>query len=549
MFLESYLTTIPRPDSYPEKVADLGFRAGTQVTIPYLDSRTCSGISLDMHEDNEVSKLFEYDGDGNWVRDKTLALALKVYYRGRIVFHGPLSAPRYDFTSGKIELVAHDPSLRLKRAYLVSGDPALSAGISLDGEGLMLLLDSAQNTAPQDALNWPSLGIIRGVDLTTGSLQTTTLTRGDNIWQAMTDLGQALTGPDFDLEPIETDPAELASGTDFANYFGGGAAIADNATTDFSLAISFPGTIGGLRVGIWADHTAPRQVNIDLVHPDGTSVRVYTGSNEDDPGTGSGDFLGQGSGSDLALLGAGRSLYDQPYPHVGHFRSQAPLGSLYGKPAAGTWKLRVHDTAAGSTGSVKQFRLDFQLPAPSYCRLNATDKPDTSLLTNTIDPDGISGPSCVFHKGHGEDNARILSVTPQGDQVRNQYIAIAQTRTKIRVDDESRAAYGTYQGFDSPGEGHSNAYLAAWADSNVGAYARPVPALELAPVNDGGENLTLRYGDDFVVGRHVRAVGKRGRAYFDVLGRVERVVLTQGPSAVVTDMDVQPAVGGTIADG
>lgn len=533
MFLESYLTTIPRPDARPEKVADLGFRVGTKVTIPYLDSRTCSGIQLDMHEDI-VRDLFVYDDDGVAIRDKTLGLALKVYYRGTPQFHGALSAPKYDFGTGKIELVAHDPSLRLKRAFLMA-----ATSITLDGEGLLSLLDLAQNSDAEDLLNWPSLGIVRGVDLTTGSLVTTRIDKGSNIWQTFTDAAQSMTEPDFELEPVETDPSELASGTEFANYFTTAAEIDDSATTEFDLVVSLPGAIGGLRLGIWAEHTAPRQINIELVHPDGTAVRVYTGANEEEAGPGDGSFLGAGPGE--CFFGHGSYPYDQAYPHVGTFRPDSPLGVFYGKVAVGTWKLRVIDVAGGDTGLVNQFRLDFQLPAPAYCRMNVSDKPDTS------DPDAIA-PTAVFHKGHGTDNARILNVTPQGDQVRNKFTATSKAGTKTRRDNDSRADYGTYAGYDSPGDGHSLAYLTAWADANIGAYGRPIPALELAPIDDGGVNEALRYGEDIFVGRHVRAIGKRGHAYFDVLGRVTQAVLTQQKSSVQCDLDVQPVAGGDIAD-
>lgn len=542
MFLQSFLTTIPRPDDRPVKVAELGFRPGTKVTIPYLDSRTCSIPDLDMHEE-VVRELFEFDDDGLVVRDKTLELALKVYYRSRIVFHGPLSAPRFDYDTGKIELVAHDPSLRLKRAFLNATDIAVTDGITLDGEGLLQLLDSAQNTDAQDALNWPALGIIRGRDTTSDySDKLTKLQRGDNIWESgIKQLADSIVGPDFVLRPIETDPAELASGTDIWDT---GGTIVDAATTDYTLDVTRTGDIGGLRLAIYAEHERPRDVRINLIHPDGTSIRLYTGS-RDKVASGT-DFLGT-SGDFCVFKPGGANIYAsaESYPHTEIYRGDRSLGAFYDKAAAGTWTLRIEDTTANSDdGTLHEWRLIFDLPPSAYCRMDVSDKPDTS------DPDAIA-PVCIFHKGHGEDNAKVLAVTPQGDLVRNQFIADSRAGRAIRVDDASRADYGTYQGWDSPGDGHSLDYLKNWADAQVGAYGRPIPALELAPVDDAGDNETLRYGEDFELGAHVRAIGKRGNSYHDITGRITEVVLTQGKSAVECDLTVEPlaATEGDLGDG
>src|SRR3712207_4589980 len=108
MLLHSMLTTIPRPDTYPTKIVDLGFRLGTKVTIPYLDRQRCEGITLDMHEE-AVEALYDY-GLG---RMKTLAVALKVLYHGRIVHWGPLHLPEPDYVEGIVALSSVDATLRL----------------------------------------------------------------------------------------------------------------------------------------------------------------------------------------------------------------------------------------------------------------------------------------------------------------------------------------------------------------------------------------------------------------------------------------------------
>jgi hypothetical protein len=126
----------------------------------------------------------------------------------------------------------------------------------------------------------------------------------------------------------------------------------------------------------------------------------------------------------------------------------------------------------------------------------------------------------------------------------NQFIAVAGSLRKVRVDDDSRAAYGTYQGYEAPAQSASNDFLQNYGDAQVGAYSRPLQQLELAPADDSGTNDTLRWGENFVVGGHVLAVGKKGHSYHKVLGRVTQVVLTQAESAVTTDMTVIPAIAG-----
>lgn len=542
MLLESFITTVPTPTDHPVKIADLGFRAGTKVTIPWGGSRLCDGITLDMHEDL-VAKLFEYDG-GLVVRDKTLALALKVYYRNKVVFHGPLHAPEFDYATGKVSLAAHDPTLRLVNAYVHEGDSVIS-GFTLDGDGLFALLDIGQNFASEDTAGDPVLGIVHGKDTTTDSDIRKRAVLGDQVWQTLQDARNLVVAPDINFVPIETDPAELASGFDFANYF---SSLPDNTTTDFALPITLPGLIGGLKLGVWVEHTAPGEVNIDLVHPDGSSVRVYTGSKESTALSGSGDFLGSGTGASLCSFELGNSkIYGGVYPHVGTFRPDRSLNAFLDKPAAGTWKLRVHDTAAGNTGAVNQFMLTFELPAPGYCRMDVSDKPDSEAL-----PD----PTCTFYKGHASDNASVLKVKPQGDLTRNHFRASAKRGHRVRTNDASKLAYGRYEGFEAGNPTDSVDVLAAYAENIVMAYGRPLPALELAPKNDGGQPGILRYGEDFFEGRYVLAVGKKGNSFHKLLSRVmqvtlENVVNDEGSASVQTEMDVIPAVvlASEVADG
>lgn len=160
------------------------------------------------------------DSDYNLVHTVMLeprAYMLQAYFRGSLKFWGPIHFIEGSLKEGTMTLNAVDQSIRLIHHQLRRGDLAGIAApgeelrkrnddrgsVSIDHVGLRLLRDAGNNTAEQTAAGVPDLGIIDGSnDFTADPEALMGVTRGDQVWNAMTQLSESL-GPDFELEPID----------------------------------------------------------------------------------------------------------------------------------------------------------------------------------------------------------------------------------------------------------------------------------------------------------------------------------------------------------
>lgn len=547
--LTADITTIPRPDTPMTVVSPLGIVEGTEVTIPWLDARTAKVPDLSMY-DPRIAPLIDWD---NW-RDKTLQLALRVRYVAadvgkQIAFWGPIHAPIFDYETEQVTIQARDPSLRLERGFVVSGDDLISPGATIDGRGAATIVNAGQNRPNQDDLNWPSLGINIGVDLSTPNhTEFRTSSRGDQLWQTLQEHGQLQIGPDWELEPFETSPTNTATGavTDAADH-----AIPDNATTDFALVSGLPGLIEGFRVGVYITHDKPSELDLWLVHPDNTVIQLYDGTRDKNRSVTGGDAFGTDD-SDLCFFqDFGHWLYGtilnaSEWPKTGAVRSDEPLlSTLADKDAAGTWKLRIRDRSAGNTGTLKAWSLRFQLPSPAYVRLNTWDKPPENPAMDA-----------KFHDGEGPNNANIR-ISPLGDQVRN-WARFGRGGGNgsshdevIRQNSASRDAIGTYQDWVTTDQNDSTAVLAALANRDILAYSNAPPSLVIKPDDDRGQADLPRLLFNYKVGGHVLGVAKKGFARHRVPARVTNGVLRNSGGVVQTDLNVIPvvAIGSDVSDG
>lgn len=114
-----------------------------------------------------------------------------------------------------------------------------------------------------------------------------------------------------------------------------GLAIKDNTTVTQEIAVAGKGIVTNIGIHVMMTHSYFGDISIDLVHPDGTSVRLY-------------DHDG-GSGSSLDLnLGLGGN------------QTKPELAAFNGKPMGGTWKLVIEDNAGGDEGTLDQYKLTLQ---------------------------------------------------------------------------------------------------------------------------------------------------------------------------------------------
>lgn len=130
--------------------------------------------------------------------------------------------------------------------------------------------------------------------------------------------------------------------------------IPDNNATGIlsSLTVTGAGNVGSLAVSLDIDHTYRGDLVVSLIHPDGTQ---HVLSNK-----------AGGSADDLVLSGAMVPAFD-------------------GKPAAGSWKLKVVDTAAQDVGTLSSWSLAISgscgaTPAPAPTGWSASASPNVATV-------------------------------------------------------------------------------------------------------------------------------------------------------------------------
>ena len=138
------------------------------------------------------------------------AVMLKAYYRGLLVFWGPVKVRGGQFGAGTVRLDAVDMSLRFIKHFLGRGDLAVTGQgeftaanddvgfVTLDDNGLRALRDAV------DTVSFPTLGVPDGTtDVTPAPLSKMEVSRSDQVWNSMLQLSQTDGAPDFELEPVD----------------------------------------------------------------------------------------------------------------------------------------------------------------------------------------------------------------------------------------------------------------------------------------------------------------------------------------------------------
>ncbi len=175
--------------------------------------------------------------------------------------------------------------------------------------------------------------------------------------------------------------ARLDTGTDATPNI----AIPDNNATGISSSASFGGggTIGALSVEVDIVHTWRGDLVVDLVHPDGTSVRLWNRTG------GSADHL-QGI-----------------FPF--QLTPAESLEALRGKPRNGTWLLRVQDLAGQDTGTLVSWSIRFGTPTTTDAGGNYAFGQNTGYWIMPDMPGWVFVPPAQI--GHPGDLSVNFSVT------------------------------------------------------------------------------------------------------------------------------------------
>lgn len=140
-------------------------------------------------------------------------------------------------------------------------------------------------------------------------------------------------------------------------------AIPDAGQVDHTIAVPADGAISDLKVRVRLDHAYDAEVELSLIGPDGTTavLSANNGGTGEDYGTGPNTCSGTLSTFDQA---ATTSIIDGTAPFAGTYRPEDSLTRFAGKPANGTWTLRVADALAGDVGTLGCWQLDITRDVP-----------------------------------------------------------------------------------------------------------------------------------------------------------------------------------------
>ena len=112
--------------------------------------------------------------------------------------------------------------------------------------------------------------------------------------------------------------------------------------SEFTFTVEDTDIVNSVQLGLRLDHTYVADLNIFLIHPDGTEVLLARRNGGSQNNYGNGD---QNCSGNLAYFtdAAAESISDRSPPYVGESRPREALSAFNGKTTAGDWKLKILD--------------------------------------------------------------------------------------------------------------------------------------------------------------------------------------------------------------
>jgi subtilisin-like proprotein convertase family protein len=200
--------------------------------------------------------------------------------------------------------------------------------------------------------------------------------------------------------------------------------LPDVSTVEVPLSVPDTGAVGDVNVRIRLNHTFDADLNISLVGPDGTIVDLSSGNG------GGGDNFGSGANSCAGTPtvfddSAAVSITSGTAPFAGTFRPEQALSAFNGKSSAGTWKLRIADTAGLDVGTLFCFQLEISRRVHACCGVAGTPVPQgagsavtaesCSPANGAIDPDELATVSfALVNAGSGDTTNLVATLQPTG---------------------------------------------------------------------------------------------------------------------------------------
>jgi len=148
-------------------------------------------------------------------------------------------------------------------------------------------------------------------------------------------------------------PGQAGFATDTFESADAPKAVPDVTTTLSTnvISVSSARIVDDVNVSVRLDHTTVGDLQIALVHPDGTEVMLanHAGGNSPNLGTGT---CGAGEARTIYNDQAATDVGSGTAPFIGAYRPADSLASLRGKPVNGTWKLRLSDQYNNDFGTL-----------------------------------------------------------------------------------------------------------------------------------------------------------------------------------------------------
>lgn len=166
-------------------------------------------------------------------------------------------------------------------------------------------------------------------------------------------------------------------------------------TTTAAITVADTRTILDVNVSINLRHPNVSDLDIDLIGPDGTTVRLFTRLG------GTGDDLGTRDGSGNPVLYTtfddeqATSITSASPPFAGNFRPEQGLSGFDGKVAAGNWTLRIFDFRSLNAGSLIDWKVEFRFANDVFGPFEANDTISVAKAIPNINGSG-SGSVTAF---------------------------------------------------------------------------------------------------------------------------------------------------------
>lgn len=131
-------------------------------------------------------------------------------------------------------------------------------------------------------------------------------------------------------------------------------AIADVSTVNCPLTIPAGTPIAKVEVGVRLDHTFDADIDMSIVHPNGTVLDLSSdnGGGGDNFGVGAANPCDGTTGYTVFKDSAATSVTAGIPPFAGSYKPEAALSPLIGLARNGVWNLRITDDLGGDVGNV-----------------------------------------------------------------------------------------------------------------------------------------------------------------------------------------------------